>query len=199
MGFIGRQRDRVYEHRARWAARILIPWVRPGDRVLDIGAGDCRVDVVLKAKIACEVTPVDILDYNRTNLPLTIFDGKRLPFADDSFDVGLFLFVLHHVEDVDACLAEARRVCRRHVIAFEDLNVTWWDRRTFRGFHIWLDWAEKIDKPFREWTPSQWTDLATRTGLREVWQQPLGRSLGPIASRHVGFVWEKPILSAKAA
>jgi len=135
--------------------------------------------------------PVDVEDYNRTPLELTLFDGRELPFADASFDIVLLLFVLHHAEDARAVLREATRVCRRHVIVFEDVNLTWLDRLVFRGFHRLLAWSEKIPRPHREWTPAQWQRLARQTGLSERATEPLGRQLGPLASRHIAFIWEK--------
>lgn len=183
--------DRVYEHRARWAARRILPFLKENDTVIDIGAGDCRVDEILQRRGKVVVTPVDVEDFNRSSLKVLLFDGKHLPFPDDHFDVALFLFVLHHAEDVEAVLAEARRVTRRAVIVFEDLNKNWWDRFTFRMFHKWLKVSEKIEYPFREWTPDQWTVLANKVGLKEQSRQPLGRDIGIIASRHLAFEWVK--------
>jgi ubiquinone/menaquinone biosynthesis C-methylase UbiE len=39
-------------------------------------------------------------------------DGQRLPFADDSFDAALSTWTLCTIPDVDAALAEVRRVLR---------------------------------------------------------------------------------------
>jgi ubiquinone/menaquinone biosynthesis C-methylase UbiE len=168
-----------------------MPFLKPSDRVLDVGAGDCRLDMLLQKKIGCEVVPVDVEDFNETQLPLTMFDGKRLPFADDSFDVVLLIFVLHHAEDARAVLAEARRVSRNGVIVFEDVTSGFWDRAVFRGFHRWLAWSERISYPFREWRPSQWTELAASLGMREDWSGIVGRQLGAFSCRHVVFVWKK--------
>jgi ubiquinone/menaquinone biosynthesis C-methylase UbiE len=189
--FVADFRRRVYGHRCRWTARKLMPFIKSTDRILDVGAGDCRLDVLLKKKIGCEVVPVDVEDFNETDLPLTIFDGKRLPFADDSFDVVLLIFVLHHAEDARQVLEEARRVSRRSIIVFEDVTSNWWDRMVFRGFHHWLAWSEKISYPFREWRPSQWTVLATSLGLREESNDIVGRQLGAFSCRHVVFEWRK--------
>jgi len=182
---------RVYEHRARWTARRIAPFLRPGDRVLDVGAGDCRLDLILTAKCRCAVVPLDVDDYNTTSLPLTLYDGCHVPFPDDSFDVVLLIFVLHHATDARAVLLEAQRVCRRHVIVFEDVNQTVWDRWVFRVFHRWLAWSQKIPRPHREWDPERWSALARDLGFGERARTLLGRQLGYFASRHIAFVWQK--------
>ena len=173
--------------------RKLMPFVKPSDRILDVGAGDCRLDLLLQNKVGCEVVPVDVEDFNETQLPLTMFDGNRLPFPDDSFDVVLLIFVLHHAENARRVLDEARRVSRKSVIAFEDVTSSLWDRMVFRGFHRWLAWSEKISYPFREWQPSQWTELASSLGMREQWSGIVGRQLGAFSCRHVVFEWRKTV------
>ena len=44
------------------------------------------------------------------------FDGKNLPFSDDSFDCALLSDVLHHVASPEALLREVRRVARRVIV-----------------------------------------------------------------------------------
>jgi len=58
---------------------------------------------------------------NLTELPFKMFNGKELPYPDNSFDVCLFIGVLHHVENQDKLLKEARRVARKKIIIFEDI------------------------------------------------------------------------------
>src|SRR5207253_11029534 len=99
--------------------------------------------------------------------------GRRLPFPDNSFDVVLLIVVLRHAEAARAVLEEARRVCRRHVIVFEDVNLTFWDRLVFRLFHRWLEWSQKIPRPFHEWTPERWSALAGELGFAEHARVPL--------------------------
>ena len=68
---------------------------------------------------------LDLLDYNRTELPLHTYDGGRFPFPDDHVDVVLLCFVLHHSRNHEAVLREAHRVARDRVIVLEDLFETW--------------------------------------------------------------------------
>lgn len=181
----------VHKHRANWTLRRLESWIKRTDRVVNLGAGDCRLDLMLRDRIGCEVIPVDVDDYNETNLELTLYDGVNLPFEDDCFDVVTLIFVLHHAEDPEAVLKEAKRVCRRHIIAFEDINLTWWDRQIFRGFHRFLKWSQGFPTPTIEWKPHQWISLAEKSGLKVKWQGNIGRQLGYFASRHVAYIWEK--------
>jgi ubiquinone/menaquinone biosynthesis C-methylase UbiE len=159
--------------------------------VLDVGAGDCRLDLLLQQKFGCTVTPVDVTDFNRTELPLVRYDGLHLPFDDASFDVVLLVFVLHHAQDPRAVLAEAERVSRRQVVVVEDVNATAWDRLVFRGFHRWAEWSQHMPRPHHEWRPERWTELAAEVGLRQRWSGLVGRQLGYFASRNIVFDWEK--------
>jgi SAM-dependent methyltransferase len=181
--------DRIYRYRARWSAKRIRPWLAPGDRVLDIGAGDCHLDVELARSAGCAVVAVDVADTNRTALPLQLFDGQTLPFADGAFDVGLLLFVLHHADEPGALLSEAKRVCRR-LIAFEDDTASWWNRATFRGTHALYDRLLGVAYPKRAWRPEQWSALAAETGLRERWRGAIGRQGGYLSPRHIMYVWE---------
>jgi ubiquinone/menaquinone biosynthesis C-methylase UbiE len=92
-----------------------------GERVIDIGAGDCFLSHYLQQKCGVDITPVDISDYSQTALKPVIYDGKSLPFSDGCFDSALVLFVLHYVEDPLALLKEAQRVSRKRIIILQDL------------------------------------------------------------------------------
>jgi SAM-dependent methyltransferase len=131
---LSRSDERVHVYRAQWSFERLSQMIREGDRVLNLGAGDCRLDQRLARDHQCDVVSLDVDDYNETDLPLLLYDGLHIPFPDDSFDVVLLIFALHHAEDPAAVLREARRVCRRHVIAFEDVLISLADRLIFRGF-----------------------------------------------------------------
>jgi SAM-dependent methyltransferase len=182
--------DRLYRYRARWSARRLQPWLASSDRVLDIGAGDCLLDAELAARVGCTVEAVDVADANRTARPLQLFDGKTLPFADGAFDVGLLLFVLHHADDPATLLGEAKRVCRRRLIAFEDDTTGWWNRQTFRGGHSVYSRVIGLPFPKHEWPPAAWSALAGKLGLRDRWRGPIGRQGGYLSPRHIMYVWE---------
>ena len=74
-------------------------FLSPGDKILDLGSGIGMFSHILQEQ-GYQVTPIDVKDkslYPRV-LPL-IYNGKKLPFADHSFDVCLLLSVHHHTQN----------------------------------------------------------------------------------------------------
>lgn len=88
---------------------------RPGARVLDIGCGVGQVVAAL-AKEGFEAHGVDVasanIDRARMESPrCLLYDGRRLPYRDGTFDTVGALNVLEHVQDPEVLVAEAVRVC----------------------------------------------------------------------------------------
>lgn len=181
----------VIHYQANWSLERLKQWIQPGDSVLDLGAGDCRLGELLIDKCQCTVTNLEVEDYNITNLPLILYNGRDIPFPDNSFDVVIILFVLHHTADPQYVLEEAKRVCRRAIIVFEDFIDNASDRAYFRLFHGFLNGCTGLAHPNHEFSSDEWSQLARKIGLRETWKKSIGRRFGFIASRHIGYVWEK--------
>ncbi|MDO8655160.1 MAG: class I SAM-dependent methyltransferase [bacterium] len=102
------------------AVKDFSSFVERGERVLDIGAGGGWIGELLSTERRAEVTLLDVADFNRSKLPLVIYDGKRIPLPDNSFDTSLLLFVLHHCEDPLLVLKEALRVASKRIIIYED-------------------------------------------------------------------------------
>lgn len=107
--------------RAETLAKLIQHYISPKSSVLDIGCGNLLISKKLKSKIKIQVTGIDVLDMNLTDLPHQIFDGKKIPFSDNNFDVSFLIGVLHHVENQQILLEETRRVTRKKIIIFEDV------------------------------------------------------------------------------
>ena len=105
-------------------AAFLLPSLRPGQRVLDVGCGPGAITKGLAERVAPggEVVGVDrdgafVAAARSTwaDVPGLRFeeaDAAALPFEDGSFDVAFVHAVLQHVESPEAVVAELRRVVR---------------------------------------------------------------------------------------
>lgn len=124
----GHHESVLRSHRWRTAensAAYLLPHLRPGMTVLDVGSGPGTITVDLAARItpgrltACEVT-ADALALAQAeaaareiaNIDFAVSDVHALEFPDGSFDVVHAHQVLQHVGDPVQALREMRRVCQ---------------------------------------------------------------------------------------
>jgi demethylmenaquinone methyltransferase/2-methoxy-6-polyprenyl-1,4-benzoquinol methylase len=110
---ISLRRDRVWRRATRHALEL-----RPGERVLDVGAGT-GVSTAQLGQDGVYAVGTDISlgmlaagRQARPVVPLLAGDALALPFADATFDAVTLSFVLRNVIDPPAALAELRRVTR---------------------------------------------------------------------------------------
>jgi len=106
------------------SAAYLLPHLRPGLRLLDVGCGPGTITVDLAALVAPgQVVGIDasgqVLDRARAvasragvDVTFGVGDVYALDFPDDSFDVVHAHQVLQHLTDPVAALREMRRVAR---------------------------------------------------------------------------------------
>jgi SAM-dependent methyltransferase len=87
--------------------------------VLDAGCGRGNIAERIAARTAATVIGVDqsermVALTRARGLEAVVGDVRALPFEDDSFDCALAAWMLFHVDEVDAALAELARVLRPH-------------------------------------------------------------------------------------
>jgi SAM-dependent methyltransferase len=129
------------------SAGYLLPHLRPGLTLLDVGCGPGTITADL-AGIVGHVTAVDaepeVIAAARRNAPdvdFQVADVHDLAFADASFDVVHAHQVLQHVADPVRALGEMRRVCRPGgIVAVRDSDYpafAWYPR--LPELDDWLD------------------------------------------------------------
>lgn len=144
-------------HRTRTAensAAYLLPELRPGQRLLDVGSGPGTITVDLAERIApgrvtALETSEDALQLTRaeaeragcSTIDFAVGDVHALDFPSDSFDVVHAHQVLQHVADPVGALREMIRVCKPGgVVAARDgdySGFTWYPASP--GLDRWLE------------------------------------------------------------
>lgn len=158
---------------AKDSATYLLPHLKPGLSVLDIGCGPGTITADLAALVA--PGPVTALDQaadvlsvargeverrNLSNVSFATADVHRLDFPDDTFDVVHAHQVLQHVADPVAALREMRRVCAPGgIVAARDAD--------YSGF-IWYPELPALDL---------WRDLYHRVARANRGEPDAGRRL----------------------
>lgn len=167
--------DKIFRFRAAdHIIREIRPYVKSSTKVLDIGAGTGIIAKQIADKLNVKVTLVDVVDKRKVDLPLTLYDGRRLPFESKTFDVALLIFVLHHAEDPTVVLAEAKRVARDKIIVYEDIIT----RNPFdmidsfiHGFAFNKAWKLKNEATFK--SEAEWRTIFKKLNLKIVKVYPL--------------------------
>lgn len=161
--------------------------LRPGERLLDVGAGPgfLAADAAERIGPSGYVYGVDIseplLAYAReqAGVPWLEFrhgDATALPFDDGAFDAAVSMQVLEYVPDVDAALAEIARVLRpggRALVVDTDLDSLVWEvQDRARAERVLAAWAEHCPHPH---LPRTLSGRLARAGLEveSIWALPI--------------------------
>jgi ubiquinone/menaquinone biosynthesis C-methylase UbiE len=183
--------------------------VRPGWRVIDVGAGPGALTGVLTEIVgASSVAAVDpsepFVTANRERYPgVEVLQGtaEHLPFPDDSFDAALAQLVVQFMSDPVAGLAEMARVTRPGGVVATCV----WDFGTGRAplTAFWTAAAEidpslQGERDLAGVRPGQLTELFEKAAIAEVeeaelavtleladfdtWWEPMTFGVGPAGS-----------------
>ena len=111
----------IYEERLRVLCELILPHLRDGDRVLDVGCGGGALGARLRSEAATRGLKVEVNGLERSPrggepINVTSYDGGRFPFSDQAFDVVIVADVLHHEAQPDALLRECVRVSSRNLV-----------------------------------------------------------------------------------
>lgn len=113
-------------HEIEERLEYMAPHVKAGFKVLDVGAGSGVFSKRVASAFGAKVFGVDIIDYKDDDVDIYMFDGKKLPFDDEYFDVVFAAFVLHHDRRHSALVKEMRRVSKKTIVVYEDAFFTPW-------------------------------------------------------------------------
>lgn len=119
--FFARLTEFRWKMRARKIANNMTGFIPAKSRVLDIGSGSGNVAKEISLKTGANLILLDVIDWNITDLPFSLFNGEKIPFKDKEFDIALLFDVIHHSENEETLIKEALRTAKK-VIVLEEIH-----------------------------------------------------------------------------
>jgi SAM-dependent methyltransferase len=140
-------------------------FINSSDKVLDVGSGQCLVADLIQKRITTKIKCIDVIDINKSTVPLAIYDGQYIPFPDNSFDVILCNFVLHHTINQEILINEMKRATRKCIIIMEDTPENIIDR-IFNLNHTINSRIKYKSKKMKFRKDEEWKSLFLKLGLK---------------------------------
>lgn len=161
----------IYNRRVNALAKAIVAEIPAAGELtgLDVGCGHGAIArLVENARTNVKMVGADVLVRPEALLPVTEFDGRNLPYDDNSFDFVMLVDVIHHAEDQQRLLSEVARVARQFVLIKDHLCESPFDFITLQL----MDWvgnrAHGVNLPYKYLSKREWLDLYRRTGIKVV-------------------------------
>ncbi len=104
----------VYKKRL---AKIIASLCDDNSYILDFGCGNGYTAIrIMEFNSSLNIVGVDIQSRQPSIIPRKIYDGNRIPYPDNTFDIVLSLDVLHHAKDILNHIKELERVSKKYII-----------------------------------------------------------------------------------
>jgi ubiquinone/menaquinone biosynthesis C-methylase UbiE len=162
-------------------------YLRPGEKLLDVGAGVGNIAWHLQQQ-GYPTTPLDVENLSFTpEITPVLYDGRHMPFKDKEFDSALILTVLHHIprKQQVPVLLESLRVAKRLII-IEDVHYNW-PHKLITMLLDSLFNLEFIGHPHSNKSDAEWRAVFAKLGLKITAEKSV-KSFGVL--RHRMYILE---------
>lgn len=157
----------IFPSRRQRIAQAIALHLRTCSSVLDIGCGDGSIAAEIRKAIpVVAMSGVEVKLRASCAIPCRIFDGHQLPFPDHSFDACLLIDVLHHTNNVQQLLYEARRVSRDCIIIKDHVYKSASDHFLLRAMDWFGNRAHDVPLVNNYLRIQEWTALLEGQGFR---------------------------------
>jgi SAM-dependent methyltransferase len=145
----------------------MLPASRRFSRALDLGCGDgWFAERVAGSGAARYVVPVEVRARRRSRVRPVLYDGRRLPFADRTFDLVYAIDVLHHSPRPVECLEEFLRCAGDTVILKDHTAASGWQRALLAVLDEIGNRRFGVNSVYRYQRGWEWLPVFERAGFR---------------------------------
>src|ERR1051325_11124649 len=157
-----------YVHRRRTSvlSGLCSKFIAANSTVLDVGCGDgWLARLIADKRPDISIQGIDIQRRKDAAIPVELFDGKTIPYNDSSFDIVMFVDVLHHTREPMMLLREAVRVARQAILIKDHVVEGTFAHSRLR-FMDWIGNARHgVALPYNYWTLAKWHGAFDELGL----------------------------------
>lgn len=147
----------VFNKRATILAARLSELLPANSTILDIGCGDGTIDhQIMLGRPDVSITGIDLFVRPSARIPVKVFDGKHVPYRDASFDVALFIDVLHHTENPGLLLYQAKRISKKAIVIKDHFREGFLSGATLRLMDWFGNAPHGVALPYNYWSREEW-------------------------------------------
>ncbi len=157
----------VFQRRVLAIANAMKDHLLPGT-ALDVGCGNGMISkLLMDLRNDVSIIGVDTLLRPETYIPVLQYNGKDLPFDDNSFSAVLLVDVLHHALNPIQVLNECARVCSGKIHVKDHFSESRYDDVILK----FLDWVGNrhhgVILPYNYFSRIEWEAMLVKNNLRE--------------------------------
>lgn len=159
----------ISHRRTRQLAAHLAELIPPNKCILDIGSGNGKLAKKLRdLRPDLSIYGIDVKCDPKSAIPVAQYDGKKIPFDDDSWQICMANDVLHHCDDPLALLREMNRVTKEAIILKDHVADSNFNHKLLSA----MDWIGNFGYgtrvPFNFLSSTEWERAYNELGLMQL-------------------------------
>lgn len=159
----------IFPRRIRALSRLISNAVHLNATILDVGCGSGELShVVMQERQDLKISGLEVQVRPHTLIPVAGYDGQSLPYEDKSFDVVMFIDVLHHTNNAFQILAEAKRVSRKQVVIKDHLCEDVCDLKILQFMDRVGNDRFEVASPGNYWSRKGWDSCLSELDLKVI-------------------------------
>jgi ubiquinone/menaquinone biosynthesis C-methylase UbiE len=155
----------IFPERVKVLSKQIAQLIPQDSVILDVGCGDGLISkLISNLRPDITMSGIDVLIRSETHINVDLFDGLNIPYKDKSMDTVLFVDVLHHSNQPEKLLSEARRVARKAVIIKDHNMEGFLSEKTLKIMDLVGNLRYNVNLPYNYMREKEWEEIFNRTG-----------------------------------